>query len=196
MIYHSSYQYDLAGIQDNTGFGAVIPGTQRVPITLSTEIPQAVEVKLQSGVAPGTLAFLNVKWQEWSKLGIIPIQGGRSPATGAPTALSFDPLYRDGWTVTAGVGREFTDMVSGSAAFTYDRGTSTITGSQTDTYTFSAGVAIEPNENFEVRLGGAVGILTSGTSLPAPGGDSANNVTFSFGQDTVTALSGSVRLKF
>lgn len=197
IIYHSKYDYDdLTGFQDNRGFGAAIPGSMLVPITASAEIPQALEFKVQSGIAPGTLAFLNVKWQDWSQLGIIPIQGGRSPVDGQPTNLSFDPLYQDGWTVTAGVGRQFTDMVAATAAITWDRGTSTISGTQTDTWTFGGGVSIEPNENVELRLGGAVGILTSGTSTPAAGGDAANNVTYSFGSDTVTAVSGALRVKF
>lgn len=196
VLYNSKYEYDLTGFQDNRGFGALIPGTGLVPISLSTEIPQSVEVKLQSGIAEGTLAFLNVKWQDWSQLGIIPISGGLSPVDGQPTNLSFDPLYQDGWTVTAGVGRQFSEQVSAQAALTWDRGTSTISGTQTDTWSVSAGAVYKPHENFELRLGGALGLLTSGTSRPAPGGDAANNVTYSFGNDLLTAVSGGLRVKF
>ena len=197
LVYNSAYHYDLKGFQDNTGFGAVIPGTQMVPISTSTEIPQSVEFKLQSGIAPGTLASFGVKWQQWSKLDVIPISGGLSPATGQPTNLSFDPRYRDGWTISGGVGRQFTDMVAGSLGMAWDRGTATVTGTQTDTWTFSAGVALTPNDNFEIRLGGALGVLTGGTSqIPPAGGDAANNVTYSFGDDLISALSASVRATF
>lgn len=195
LIYSSKYEYDLTGIQDNRGFGAVIPGTGVVPISLTTEIPQSLEFKLQSGIAPGTLAFFNVKWQEWSKLGIIPIVGGRSPVTGQPTNLSFDPLYQDGWTITGGLGRQFTEQWSGVFAVTWDRGTSTTSGTQTDTWTFSGGVSYNHSESVELRLGGALGVLTSGTSVPT-GGDAANNVSYSFGNDLVAAISGAVRIKF
>ncbi|MCY0095231.1 outer membrane protein transport protein [Hoeflea ulvae] len=195
LVYSSAYEYDLTGIQNNTGFGPLIPGTATLPIAATTEIPQSVEFKLQSGIAEGTLAFFNVKWQEWGKLGIIPITGGRSPATGAPTNLSFDPLYRDGWTVTGGVGRKFTDQVSGLVAISWDRGTSTTSGSQTDTWTVSGGVAYNPTEMVELRVGGALGVMTSGTSLPT-GGDSANNLTYSFGNDLVGAVSASAKIKF
>ncbi|MEP3436475.1 MAG: outer membrane protein transport protein [Hoeflea sp.] len=196
LMYNSKYDYDLTGTQDNTGFGAIIPGTQRVPITMSTEIPQSVEFKIQSGIAPGTLAFASVKWQQWSRLGIIPVNGGVSPVSGTPTSLSFDPVYRDGWTITGGVGRKFNDALSGSLALTWDRGTATTTGTQTDTWTVSGGLAHEVNENVELRLGGAIGLLTSGSSVPAPGGDAANNVTYSFGNDVVYALSGALKVKF
>ena len=165
LMYSSKYEYDLSGTQNNTGFGAVIPGTAMVPITMNTEIPQSLEFKVQSGIAPGTLAFASVKWQQWSRLGIIPVIGGRSPVDGAPTSLSFDPVYRDGWTVTGGIGRKFTDSLSGSLALTWDRGTATTTGSQTDSWTVSGGLAHEFNENVELRLGGAIGLLTSGSSV-------------------------------
>lgn len=196
LIYSSKYDYKLTGFQDNSGFGATIPGSILVPISMSTEIPQSLEFKLQTGIAEDTLGFVSVKWQEWSKLGIIPIVGAISPLSGQPTNLSFDPVYKDGWTVTAGVGRKLTEFVSASAAVTWDRGTATISGTQTDTWNFSGGVVSQPNENVEFRLGGSIGILTSGTSIPVPGGDSANAVTYSFGTDVVTAISSSVKLKF
>lgn len=196
VLYHSKYEYDLTGFQDNRDFGALIPGTDLVPITMQTEIPQAVEIKLQSGISEGTLAFLNVKWQDWSQLGIIPIVGGRNPATGGESNLSFDPLYRDGWTVTAGVGKVINDFTNGSLSLTWDRGTSTTTGTQTDTWTMAAGVSINPNENVEFRFGGALGLLTSGESTPAVGGDAANDITYSFGNDVVSAISGGLRVKF
>jgi long-chain fatty acid transport protein len=196
LIYSSKYDYDLTGIQNNTGFGAIIPGTQLVPISATTEIPQSLEFKIQSGVAENTLAFFGVKWQEWGKLGIIPIIGGRSPATGLPTSLSFDPLYRDGWTFTGGIARRLNEKVSALGAITWDRGTSTTSGTQTDTWTFSGGLSFNPSEMVEFRVGGALGILTSGTSTPSVGGDPANNVSYSFGNDLVAAASFSAKVKF
>lgn len=195
-IYHSAYDYDLSGIQDNTGFGAVIPGTSLVPITATTEIPQAFELRMQSGINERTLAFLNIKWQEWSQLGIIPIEGGKSPTTGLDTNLSFDPLYRDGWTVSGGLGYAATEQVSLLGSLGWDRGTSTITGSQTDTWTFSAGLRYQPTENFEVSVGGLVGVLTSGSSQLSPFGDDANQVTYSFDDDLITAVSLSAKIKY
>ncbi|WP_394689265.1 transporter [Hoeflea sp.] len=196
LVYSSKYDYDLTGTQNNTGFGAVIPGSQIVPISATTEIPQSLEFKIQSGVAENTLAFFGVKWQEWGKLGIIPIVGGVSPATGLATNLSFDPLYRDGWTVTGGMARRINEKVSVLGAVTWDRGTSTTSGTQTDTWTFSGGVAFNPSERVELRLGGALGVLTSGTSTPSASGDPANNITYSFGNDLVAAGSLSAKIKF
>ena len=196
VLYNSKYDYDLSGIQNNTGFGAVIPGTQLVPITLQTEIPQSLEVKLQSGIAEGTLAFANFKWQDWSKLGVININGGLSPATGGPSALSFDPLYQDGYTVTAGIGKVINENVSALASLTWDRGTSTISGTQTDSWLFSTGLRYTQDEHLEVNLGGAIGILEGGTSSPTGIGDQANQITYEFDADFVYALSGGLKVKF
>lgn len=199
VLYQSKYDYDVEGVQDNSGVGGIVPGVfdvREVPITASTEMPQAIEIRLQSGINDKTLGYLNMKWQQWSKLGIIPIAGGFSPVDGQPTELSFDPEYQDGYTISGGIGRRFTDEVSGLLGLGWDRGTSTVTGSQTDTYTLSAGLSYTPTENFTLNFGGLVGVLTDGDSQISPFGDSANNVTYEFDNDPIYALSASVKLSF
>ncbi|MCP9231438.1 outer membrane protein transport protein [Mesorhizobium sp. LMG 17147] len=203
LMYSSSYKYDgLSGTVDTTGFrGAfpadLIPGSTGVyPVSASAEIPQALEFKLQSGIAPGWLAFGSVRWQEWSKLGVIAINGVRSPVTGAPSPVSFDLLYRDGWTVTGGIGHKFTDQLSGVVSLTWDRGTSTTSGYQSDTWAVASGVSYSPNDQVEVRLGGSIGVLTSGSSTFSGVGDEANAVTYSYDNDLLLAGSASVKIKF
>ncbi len=170
-------------------------------------MPQSVELKVQSGIAPGWLAFGSVKWVDWSVLQSIPFCPTAVKAIGVNkctyyspyAATSLDLLYRDGWTVQGGVGRKFSDAFSGAASITWDRGTSTGLGTQTDTWTFSAGAAYTPNQNVEVRLGGALGILTSGsqkTILDANGEDYGNGVVYDFGNDLVSAVSASLKVKF
>lgn len=202
LMYSAKYDYDdLSGLVDTTGFAGgpfanIVPGSTGIyPVSAKSETPQALEFKIQSGIAPGWLAFASVKWQQWSKLGIIPIQGVRSPATGAISNVSFDPLYRDGWTVSGGIGHKFTDQISGAASITWDRGTSTTTGTQTDTWTFGVGGSYTPQENVELRLGGVIGILTSGSSTPS-GGDPANNITYNFGNDVVYGGTAALKVKF
>lgn len=203
LMYSSSYKYDgLSGTVDTTGFrGAfpadLIPGSTGVyPVSASAEIPQALEFKLQSGIAPGWLAFGSVRWQEWSKLGVIAINGVRSPVTGAPSPVSFDLLYRDGWTVTGGIGHKFTDQLSGVVSLTWDRGTSTTSGYQSDTWAVASGVSYSPNDQIEVRLGGSIGVLTSGSSTFSGVGDEANAVTYTYDNDLLLAGSASVKIKF
>ncbi|RWO35022.1 MAG: TonB-dependent receptor [Mesorhizobium sp.] len=203
LVYSSSYKYDeLSGTVDTTGFrGAfpadLVPGATGVfPVSASAEIPQAVELKLQSGIAPGWLAFGSIRWQEWSKLRIIPIQGVRSPVTGAPSPVSFDLLYRDGWTVTGGIAHKFTDQLSAAVSLTWDRGTSTTSGYQSDTWAVASGISYSPNDKIEVRLGGSIGVLTSGSSTFTGVGDTANAITYTYDDDLLLAGSASVKVKF
>ncbi len=209
LVYSAAYEYEsLTGTVDTTGFGpTLIPGlppsmlnpplaTGIRPISASAEIPQAVELKVQSGIAPGWLAFGSVRWQEWSKLQTIPISGVVSPATRRPSSVSLDPFYRDGWTITGGIGHAFNDHFSGAVSLTWDRGTSTVSGTQTDTWTMAVGGAWTPDDSFELRLGGSVGVLTAGTSSFAGTGDAANRLTYSFDDDLVLAGSIAAKVKF
>ena len=69
--------------------------------------------------------------------------------------------YRDGWTVTGGVGHSFNETISGVLGLTWDRGVSTTEDTLSDTYTAAAGVAIKDKLGGEVRFGGAISYLTS-----------------------------------
>ncbi|MCF6118560.1 MULTISPECIES: outer membrane protein transport protein [Mesorhizobium] len=199
LVYSSSYEYDgLSGTVDSTGFAGGPLGnvTGVFPVSASAEIPQAVEFKLQSGIAPGWLAFGSVRWQEWSKLGIIPINGVINPVFGTPSNVSFDLLYRDGWTVSGGIAHKFTDQLSAAVSLTWDRGTSTTSGYQSDTWSVASGISYSPNDKIEVRLGGSIGVLTGGSSTFTGVGDNANNITYTYDDDLLLAGSASVKVKF
>ncbi len=199
LVYSSSYKYDgLSGTVNSTGFAGGPLGnvTGVFPVSASAEIPQAVEFKLQSGIAPGWLAFGSVRWQEWSKLGIIPINGVINPVFGTPSNVSFDLLYRDGWTVSGGIAHKFTDQLSAAVSLTWDRGTSTTSGYQSDTWSVASGISYSPNDKIEVRLGGSIGVLTSGSSTFTGVGDAANAISYTYDDDLLLAGSASVKVKF
>ena len=67
--------------------------------------------------------------------------------------------------------------------------------SQTDTWTVGAGASYTPTKNVEVRLGGSVGVLTSRTGRSGTV-DSANIVSYDYGNDLVAAFSASLKIKF
>jgi long-chain fatty acid transport protein len=106
--------------------------------------------------------------------------------------------YRDGWTISGGVGHKFNDQWSGAVTVTWDRGTSQGFGTQTDTWTLGTGVSYSPTENVELRLAGALGILTSGSSglTTINGQVYGNDASYSFGNDLVAAVSTSLKVKF
>nr|WP_245428419.1 OmpP1/FadL family transporter [Mesorhizobium ephedrae] len=201
LVYNSEVDLgDITGTLDLTQLPPLNPILGRVTDVVGTaSMPQSVELKVQSGIAPGWLAFGSVKWVDWSVLqSILFCPVGQPTCTPTNRATSLDLLYRDGWTVQAGIGHAFTDKLSGAASITWDRGTSTGLGTQTDTWLLSAGGSYTPNQNLEFRLGGSVGILTSGSSgvVESDGISYGTDVAYDFGDDLVSAVSGSVKLKF
>lgn len=129
-------------------------------------LPQSVEFKLQSGIAPGWLAFGSVKWTDWSQLTTLDV---RSKLTGF--TISQDKYFwKDGWTVTGGIGHAFNDKVSGFASLTWDQGVGTgwdITG---DAYTLAVGGSVKDGIGGEFRGGVGFSYLGSGEETNyAPG---------------------------
>ncbi|TPI83477.1 OmpP1/FadL family transporter [Mesorhizobium sp. B2-8-9] len=204
LVYNSQVKLDnISGTLD-------IGGVVSTPIYAPTQsMPDTLEFKLQSGIAPGWLAFGSVKWVNWSVLQIVPICTDQSKALGAacnsgvtnpavrPTSL--DLMYRDGWTVSGGIGHKFNDEWSAAGQLTWDRGTSHGYGVQTDTWTLGGGVAYTPQPNVELRLAGAIGVMTSGhsgTLTDENGYTAGEDATYDVGNDLVTAISGGIKIKF
>lgn len=142
--------------------GTPVPAGLQLPATSFGTLPQSLEFSLQSGIAPGWLAFGSVKWTDWS---VLP-QFDYTIVGLGPMVKNF--RFRDGWTVTGGIGHTFTETVSGAFSLTWDRGTGTGADILTDTWTFGLGTAVKAGPG-EFRVGGAVSYLTSGSQVAAPG---------------------------
>lgn len=206
LVYNSAVKLnDITGTMDLTQVPAAVNPLAGIvtPVFGSAEMPDSLELKVQTGVAPDWLVFGSIKWTDWSQLQSLPFcptaTRGIACTTSGPTEVtSLDLLYRDGWTVSGGVGHKFNDKLSGAASITWDRGTSTGIGTQTDTWTLGAGISYAAAENIELRLGGAVGILTSGSSgqIVKDGRTFGQRVSYDFGTDVVTAISTSLKVKF
>jgi long-chain fatty acid transport protein len=204
LVYNSAVDYDdLSGFIDLRQLGFVIPppgpglivGT-KYDVSGAASLPDSLELKVQTGIAPGWLAFGSVKWTDWSQLQVLQF----CPATVSPLTpcTSLDLVYRDGWTVSGGIGHKFNDQWSGAVSLTWDRGTSQGYGSQTDTWLLGTGVSYTPTENVEVRLAGSVGILTSGSSgeVTYQGQVIGDDVSYDFDNDFVGAISTSLKVRF
>ncbi|MGD9480963.1 UNVERIFIED_ORG: OmpP1/FadL family transporter [Roseateles sp. XES5] len=200
LVYNSAV--DLDNITGTLNLSQVTGAV--IPVFGSASMPDSLEFKFQTGVAPGWLVFGGVKWTDWSQLQSIAFcpEATRALAacrTNSPTeATSLDLLYRDGWAITGGVGHKFNDQWSGAVSLTWDRGVSTGMGTHTDTWTVGAGVSYAPTQNVEFRLGGALGILTSGESRPVTidGRTYGNRATYDFDTDLVSAVTTSLKVKF
>ena len=120
-----------------------------LPATGTGELPQSVELKLQSGIAPGWLAFGSVKWTDWSVT--------KQLIVSSPIGIQTnDYFWKDGWTVTAGIGHAFNDQISGAASLTWDQGVKTGWDLSSDTWTLSLGGSYKDSMGGEFR--GGVGI--------------------------------------
>lgn len=165
----------------------------------SQKMPDTIELKVQSGIAPDWLAFGSVKWVDWSQLQTIPFCVVGVPVCNGSTQItSLELGYRDGWTISGGVGHKFNEQWSGAMSLTWDRGTSQGYGTQTDTWSLGAAVSYAPTQNVELRLAGVLGILTSGSSGPTTlnGVRYGTDASYTFGNDLVAAISTSVKVKF
>jgi long-chain fatty acid transport protein len=211
LVYNSQVKYDgLSGTVDLTNVPAVLNPSNPyfgvvTPVYGSATAPDSVELKLQSGIAPDWLAFGSVKWTNWSVLQSVSFcptatRGLLSCTPSSPVKLtSLDLLYRDGWTITGGIGHKFNEQWSGAVSLTWDRGTAEEDyGIASDTWTLGAGVSYKPVEHIEFRFAGAIGLLTSGHSgtVTSNGVTYGNDVSYSYGNDIVGALSTSMRVTF
>lgn len=212
LVYNSAVKLDdITGTLDLTQISAALPipsltglAGRVINVYGQAEMPDSLELKFQTGIAPDWLVFGSVKWTDWSQLQSLPFCPASTRAvaactTSGPTEVtSLDLLYRDGWTISGGIGHKFNDKWSGAASITWDRGTSTGLGTQTDTWTLGAGVSYAANENIEFRVGGAVGLLTSGSSgvVVKDGRSYGTRVSYDFDNDFVGAISTSVKIKF
>lgn len=196
-VYTAAYDINATGTVDISAFNtpaALLNPTSQIALT--TELPQQVDINIQSGINEKTIAFARFNWTDWSQLGSIPVTGVPSPTVpGAGAVTAFEPLYRDGLTFTGGVGRKFSDKLSGLLSLTWDRGTSTTTGTQSATWLVSSGLNFKANDKVDLQLGGAVGVLTSG-STPGTGTLLTTANSAEFGNDFIGAFTASAKISF
>ncbi|MGC4025883.1 MAG: outer membrane protein transport protein [Mesorhizobium sp.] len=130
-----------------------------LPAIGTGDLPQSIELKLQSGIAPGWLAFGAIKWTDWSETKQL-IAEAFTPL-GTTINSTNDYFWKDGWTFTAGVGHQFNDSVSGLVALTYDQGVATGWDLISDSWTLSAGTLLKDKLGGELRLGGGLTYIGS-----------------------------------
>ncbi|WP_377505613.1 transporter [Octadecabacter sp. R77987] len=81
------------------------------PTTLVAAFPQSVNLDFQTGVAADTLVFGSIRWAEWS---------AASLTESFPAVGQFYAPSNDGMTYNIGVGRRFSDNLSGSITIGYE----------------------------------------------------------------------------
>jgi long-chain fatty acid transport protein len=152
-MYRSGTRHDAVGL-----------GNGVLPASGDGNLPQSFEFKAQSGVAPGWLALFSVKWTDWSVTDRLNL---RVPLAGVNTANIYN--WRDGWTVSAGVGHAFTEKLAGAVNLTWDRGVSTGWDLSSSSYTLSSGLSYKDDFGGELKFGGGLTYLSAATETKNPG---------------------------
>ncbi|KRB22506.1 MULTISPECIES: OmpP1/FadL family transporter [Mesorhizobium] len=158
LMYRSGVSIDASGsaVASPALIPFPVPGPVTVDATGDTKFPQSLEFKAQTGVAPGWLVYGSVKWTDWSVTKQLNLH---IPSLGIENGNDY--FWRDGWTVTGGVGHKFNDQLSGTVFASYDRGVSTGWDLTGDTYTIGTGVALKDKLGGELRFGVAAIYLAS-----------------------------------
>lgn len=128
--------------QDNTGSNFTV------------ELPQAVTLHAQTGVAANTLLFGSVRWREWSNFEVAP-NDFFSVASGAPVNVPISRGANDIWTYELGIGQRFNDNWSGAIILGYENQKSDLVGNLSGfSGYFSYGLAATyATESWEVTAG-------------------------------------------
>lgn len=180
LMYRSKVKHDAdEGYYDFKDLGTVM-----MPASGYGTLPQSLKLSAQTGVAPGWLVYGSVKWTDWSVLQALNYQingGARKDVYN----------WKDGWTIQAGVAHVFTEKLTGTVNVTWDSGVGSGADIYTDTWTLGAGIQAKVGPG-DLRFGGAVSYLTSGSQSLAQG--ATFNATAD--NDWAYAISGSYKISF
>lgn len=180
LTYSSATEFEL----DGTGFD--VGGAMST--SLNAVMPQSVNLDLQSGIAENTLAFVNVRWADWSEAHLTDTNAnstitptGSTPAFVNPDqGVLSDFTDSDVTTFTVGIGRKFSENFAGQIALGYEKSTG-IEASN-----------LAPTDGYKsISIGGAYtfdnGMELSGGVRYVDLGDATTSIA-SFTDNSVTAI--------
>ena len=114
LTYNSAIKHKFDTVE--TGLPGPLAALNGAVTQTEVKTPQSVNLDFQTGVAPGTLVFGQIRWADWSNFKLQP--RGFDTATGFTGGLiSLD----DTITYTLGVGRRFNETWSGSFSMQYEK---------------------------------------------------------------------------
>lgn len=149
LTYESKIEHEFS---DNTG------------AAFDVEIPQAVTLHARTGIAPGTLVFGSVRWQEWSEFQVSPPDFLANPLNPAGLPIAFG--NGDYWTYELGLGRQFSENWSGAMTVGYEPSNNKPVGNLEGRDGFTSfGLAVKySTESYDVTLGAKYFDLGSATT--------------------------------
>lgn len=175
--------------------------------TSDTEIstPQSVNLDFQTGVYQDTLAYLNARWVNWKDMTIRPTQFGALTelvttelSQGSYTkGFNLDEYKKDQYSITLGLGHQFTNQWSASADVSWDSGTgnpASVLNPTKGGWGLGLGIQYAPAPNYFIAAGfkyfwigdvtaqdGTYYIPVLGASEIAQQGDYSDNTAIGYG---------------
>lgn len=145
--------------------------------TQDVNLPQAVNLEFQTGVAEDTLVFGSVRWAEWSSTVINPPVYAGTPGVTMPLVFYED----DRVTYSLGVGRRLNETWSILGALGYEETTGSVTGNlgPTDGFKSLSFGAIYTKDNMKITSG--VRFVDVGDATSFSGAVFRNNSAFAAG---------------
>ncbi|WP_417243734.1 OmpP1/FadL family transporter [Celeribacter sp.] len=141
-------------------------------------MPQTVNLDFQTGIAADTLLMASVRWAEWSATDISP--NGFALATSGGSLVDYE---NDTYSYSIGIGRRFSEKLSGSATIGYERTIGTPVGNlgPTDGYT-SIGLGMKYQVTEETAISGGLRYVWVGDATTSTiGGDFSDNKAIGIG---------------
>lgn len=138
LIYRSGTTYDPKGeLEIETQAGVSVLDAYG-----AGNLPQSLTFTFQLGIAEDWLALGAVTWADWSVMQEFVSQSYWAPGVPGPGSVN-EYHWRDGWTLTGGIGHQFNEQLSGLLALTWDRGVATGYDHASATWTLSGGIAAD-----------------------------------------------------
>ncbi len=138
LTYHSAVEHELDTVELGT-----------VPSVTEIEMPQALNLEFQTGVAEDTLVFGSVRWVEWSESDISP-QVYSTFGVGPLVSFTDDRI-----TYTLGAARRLNETWAVAGSVSYEKVTGSITGNlaPSDGVRTIGVAAIYNKDNMEITAG-------------------------------------------
>lgn len=160
VTYRSKIKYDFQVDENIYGepLQLVAPAKTRI------ETPQSLNIDFQTGIAEKTLAYMNLRWVNWKKFNIRPIQYDALTAIYMDTltggaykqGIDLDSYQKDQYSVTLGLGQQLTDRWSIGSDIGWDSGSGTpasTLGPVKGFWSFGLGAQFNPTPNYFIAAG-------------------------------------------
>jgi len=164
LTYNSAITHEFDTQETLNGAPIAVPGVTDV------KTPQSVNIDFQSGIAPGTLLYGQIRWADWSNFKLQPAAFSSAVPNGL---IDLD----DTITYTLGIGRRFNDNWAGSVSVQYEKEDDPLVSPLAPT-NGRMGVSLAAIYTMDnMKITGGINYTRVGDAQPETAGDARANMT-------------------